>query len=212
MHARLKRITAVVLPAIALICALPVANASAELRHSRDTRHCELHEVIVKGEVASSAASGASSFTARVWSVQVRSFHPFDGSKTSGSRDGDRGACPIAGGTTTKDATTASGTSAPVMSGTSGSPVAINTDSTTKIMLNGAASSVSSLPHGDHFVAVFLVPAAAGDASNSGIPAALVAAWPSHESAAAITRATDGELHLFGDRFRHESAHHTLKK
>ena len=79
-------------------------------------------------------------------------------------------------------------------------------------MLNGAASTVGSLPHGDHFVAVFLVPASAGNASNSGIPAALVAAWPSHESPAAIARATDSDLHLFGDTFRHESEHQTFKK
>ncbi len=170
----------------------------------------------MKGEIASAAASGASSFTARVWSVQIRNFHPYfhplDGSKAFGSGDGDRGACTTASGATTDAAPTTDRTSTAASSGMSSNPVAINTDPTTKIMLNGGESAVASLPHGDHFVAVFMVPASAGDASNSGIPAALVAAWPSHESAAAITHATDSDLHLFGDKLRHESEHQTLKK
>ena len=208
---RLRRIAAVLLSATAGVCALPAAGASANIRHDQRAR-CEVHAVVVRGEISGPAASGASSFTANVWSVRVFAFHP--------GADSPLCAAPAATGTGT---TSGSSTSiCPVPAGSSlasttatgvAKGVTINTASATRVMMNGAPSSIGSLPHGDHFVALFLVPACAGDGSNSGIPAILVAAWPPHsgqpaDSKVDVAGMRHGDRHAWWNRdwWRHD--HH----
>ncbi len=210
----LRRIAAAVLSATVGVCALPVATAGATIRHDQRAR-CEMHAVVVRGEISGPAASGATSFSANVWSVRVFEFHPgLDSALCGGS---------AVNSTTTTGTTTASGsTTCPVPPGNStvtttgvARGVAINTASTTRVMLNGAASTVSSLPRGDHFLAVFIVPACAGDGSNSGIPAVFVAAWPPHSGQPGLPAFLGrGDHHGWWDRDRwghHHGGEHHLR-
>jgi hypothetical protein len=208
---------------MAVLCALPLSTASAQSRHNRDRKDCGLNQVVVKGEVSSPAASGSGSFTATISSISVHEVRLSDDHRYLDDPS-IAAACASATGATTTSSTatttcpSATSTAATGNDSTSTSikGAVINTAGTTKLTLDGATSTVSSLAREDHFVAVFIVPACAGNGSNSGIPATFVAAWSPHSSTSTASTRGDhhdrsGDRHHRGDHHHHGDDHKSAK-
>jgi hypothetical protein len=164
---RLKQLACVLLPAFALICAIPVAVAGAHGGH-------ESSQVEVRGVVTSAPTNGSGSFTATAYVVEHS--HLFAG---GGHRHGGHGWGGGKWGGGNRDSANIRASHSPSggmpADGTPGT--AITTDGSTEIRIDGQQSSVSNLAVGDYFTAAYDGTPDESLSTITATPALSVSSW-----------------------------------
>jgi hypothetical protein len=157
---RLKQLAGTLLPALALMCAIPVAVAGAHGGHDKS-------QVEVRGVVTTAPTNGSASFTATAEVVEHS--HPFAGGGHGHGGHGWGGAKWGGGKVRGRH------DHSPSSDGTAGTVIA--TDGSTQIRIDGQQSSASSLAVGDYFTAVYDGTADESLSTITSSPALSVSAW-----------------------------------